>query len=82
MLNQSFRSNTQNKQIKITFNNEIKTTSKVATFEDLVKYMFSENGLTYFANVLPGMDRRWECKNWFNFWYEDANRQTYAISDE
>ena len=33
------------KQIKITFNNEIKTTSSVASFEDLVRYMFNENEL-------------------------------------
>lgn len=82
MLNQSLVSNTRNKQIKITFRSEIKTTSSVASFEELIRYLFREAELEYFPDVPAGADPRLACKNWFNFWFEDAMRQTYAIVNE
>ena len=82
MLNQSLISNAHNKQIKITFRSEINTTSSVASFEELIRYSFREAELEYFPDVPAGADPKLQCKNWFNFWFEDAKRKTHEIKNE
>ncbi len=78
----SISSFTRNKQIKITFNNKIKAISNVSSFEDLVRYMFKETGHEYFSDLPAGIETRLKCENWFNFWFEDADRETYEIANE
>ena len=29
-----------------------------------------------------GIDPKLGCNNWFNFWFEDAAKETYPISNE
>jgi hypothetical protein len=81
MLNQSLISY-HNKKIKIIFRSEIMTTKSVASFEELIRFLFREAELEYFPDVPAGADPKLECKNWFNFWFEDANCETYEIKNE
>jgi hypothetical protein len=70
------------KQIKLIINGEMKTTSSVGSFNDLVRYIFKVAELEYLPNLPEGFDPRLACKNWFNFCFEDAQKQTYPIVDE
>ena len=75
-------SSLRNKQIKIIYSDEIKTTTSVASYKDLVKYMFSVESLEYFERVPVGVDPKYGTETWFNFWFEDAQKETYPISNE
>lgn len=78
----SVSSASRNKKMKITFREEIKTTSNITTYADLIRYIFEVAQLQYNPQVPDGVDPKYGCDNWFNFWFEDANRETYTISNE
>ena len=44
--------------------------------------MIKETRLDFFPTLPAGIDASFMCENWFNFWFEDANHQTYEIVDE
>lgn len=81
MLNQSLTSN-RSKPIIIIYNEEIKMTSSVGSFDDLVRYIFKFAELEYLPNLPEGFNSNLACKNWFNFCFEDAQKQIYPIVDE
>jgi hypothetical protein len=60
------------KKFKVTYHGETKTTSNIMCFQDLVKFMFSVAQLDYSSQVPEGVDTKFGCDYWFNFWYEDA----------
>lgn len=78
----SISSASRNKKLKINFRDDTKQTSQVTTFAELIKYVFEIAGLPYDPQVPEGVDRKYGCDNWFNFWFEDAAKETYPISNE
>jgi hypothetical protein len=72
----------RSKQIKITFKGDIKTTSNVNSYSDLVRYIFNQENLKYSDQVPTGVDEKLGHQAWFNFWFEDAQKESYTISNE
>ena len=66
------KSEPKNKQILILYNDEKIRTKSVASFKDLVKFMFGVVNFEYKDSVPLGVDPKYGCNSWFDFTFTDA----------
>ena len=52
------------------------------SFQELAKFLCAVAELEYSSQVPKGLEAKFGCDNWFNYWYEDARQEVYAISNE
>ena len=48
----------------------------------MIKFIFSFADLEYIEQVFPGVDQKYSSNNCFNIWFEDAQKETYPISND
>ena len=44
--------------------------------------MFKDQNKEYLEEIPDGVDPRYGCHNWFNFWYEDYSSAKFAIGND